>query len=69
MRPVFRPTQGGKRTPADRLLAGPVHQAVRRIKVGGAGDPTAAPRVALNNLSLTGEARPFARMMSPNAGA
>jgi hypothetical protein len=46
-----------------------IHQAVRRIKVGGGGEPAAAPRGALINLSITNEMRPFARIMSPNARA
>ena len=46
-----------------------IHRAVRRIKVGGGGEPAAAPRDVLINLSLTDEMRPFARIMSPNASA
>ena len=44
-----------------------IHQAVRRIKVGG-GEPAAAPRVVVINLSLADETRPFARSICPNAG-
>jgi hypothetical protein len=68
VRPVFRPAQGGKRTPEDRLLVGLIHQAVRRIKAGG-GEPASAPRVVLINLSLADETRPFARITSPIASA
>jgi hypothetical protein len=46
-----------------------IHLAVRRIKVGGGGEPAAAPRDVLINLSLTDEMQPFARIMSPNARA
>jgi hypothetical protein len=66
---VFRPTQGGKRTPEDQLLVDLIHQAVRHIKVGRAGEPAAAPRVVLINLFLADETRPFARIMSPNVSA
>lgn len=65
VRPVFRPTQGGERTPDDRLLVDVIHQAVRRIKVGDGDEPAAAPQVVLINLSLADEKRPFARIMSP----
>ncbi|MBP2464784.1 hypothetical protein JOH52_000805 [Sinorhizobium meliloti] len=65
VRPVFRPTQGGERTPDDRLLVDVIHQAVRRIKVGEGQEPAAAPQVVLINLSLADEKRPFARIMSP----
>jgi hypothetical protein len=66
---VFRPPQGGNRAPEDQLLVDLIHQAVRRIKVGGGGEPAAAPRDVLINLSLTDEMQPFARIMSPNARA
>jgi hypothetical protein len=48
-----------------------IHQAVRRIKVGGGGEPAAAPRVVVINLSLADETRPVARIMimSPNVSA
>ena len=46
-----------------------IHQAVRRIKVGGGGEPAAASRAVLINLSLADETRPFARVRSPNASA
>jgi hypothetical protein len=39
-----------------------------RIKVGG-GEPAAAPRVVVINLSLADVTRPFARVRSPNASA
>jgi hypothetical protein len=44
-----------------------IHQAVRRIKVGG-GEPAAAPRVVVIG-SLADETRSFARVRSPNASA
>jgi hypothetical protein len=65
VRPVFRPTGNGERTPYDRLLVDVIHQAVRRIKAGDGDEPAAAPRVFLINLSLADEKRPFARIMSP----
>jgi len=46
-----------------------IHQAVRRIKIGGGGEPAAAPRVVLINLSLADETRPLARSLRPNASA
>ncbi len=49
VRPVFRPSQGGKRTPEDRPLVDLVPQAVRRIELGV---PAAAPRAVLINLSI-----------------
>ena len=64
VRPVFRPTQGGERTPGDRLIVDVIHQAVRRIKEGDGAEPAAAPQVVLINLSLADDKRPFARLMS-----
>lgn len=65
VRPVFRPTSNGERTPYDRLLVDVIHQAVRRIKAGDGDEPAAAPQVVLINLSLADEKRPFSRIMSP----
>ena len=65
VRPVFRPTQGGERTPGDQLIVDVIHQAVRRIKEGDGAEPAAAPQVVLINLSLADDKRPFARLMSP----
>jgi hypothetical protein len=69
LRPVFRPAQGGMRTPEDQLLVDHIRQAVRRIELGGGGEPAAAPRAVLINLSLADETRPFARITSPIASA
>jgi hypothetical protein len=64
---------GGWRRISSPLLATTeeIHQAVRRIKIGGGGEPAAAPRVVLINLSLADETRPVARIMimSPNVSA
>jgi hypothetical protein len=65
VRPIFRPTQGGERTPGDRLIVDVIHQAVRRIKEGEGAEPAVAPQVVLINLSLADDKRPFARIMSP----
>lgn len=65
VRPVLRPTAGGERTPADRLLVDVIYQAVRRIKEGDGATPATAPSVAVVNLSLADDKRPFARAMSP----
>jgi hypothetical protein len=65
VRPVFRPTQGGERTPGDRLIVDVIHQAVRRMKVGDGAEPAVTPQVVLINLSLADDKRPFARIMSP----
>jgi hypothetical protein len=63
---------GGWRRISSPLLATTeeIHQAVRRrIKVGGGGEPAAAPRVVVINLSLADVTWPFARVRSPNANA
>jgi hypothetical protein len=65
---------GGWRRISSPLLATTeeIHQAVRRrIKVDGGGEPAAAPRVVVINLSLADETRPVARIMimSPNVSA
>jgi hypothetical protein len=66
VRPVLQPSVNGEeRTPADRLLVDVIHQAVRRMKIGAGGEPAAAPRVVVVNLSLGDDNRPFARVMSP----
>lgn len=65
VRPVFKPTANGERTPDNRLLVDVIHQAVRRIKAGDGDEPAAAPQVVVINLSLAVEKRPFARIMSP----
>lgn len=66
VRPVLRPSPGGgERTPADRLLVDVIYQAVRRIKEGDGDTPATAPSVAIVNLSLADDKRPFARIMSP----
>lgn len=65
VRPVLRPTPNGERTPADRLLVDVIYQAVRRMKEGDGATPATAPSVAVINLSLADDKRPFARMMSP----
>lgn len=65
VRPVLRPTQADERTPADRLLVDVIYQAVRRMKKGDGQMPATAPSVAIVNLSLADEKRPFARLMSP----
>ena len=65
VRPVLRPTPVGERTPADRLLVDVIYQAVRRMKEGDGATPATAPSVAVVNLSLADDKRPFARMMSP----
>jgi hypothetical protein len=44
-----------------------IHQASRLIKAGGGGEPAAAPRIVLINLSCADETRLFARIMSPIA--
>jgi hypothetical protein len=64
--PVLRPAAGDvERTPPDRLLVDVIHQAVRRIKEGDGSEPATAPDVAIINISLGDETRPFAQIMSP----
>jgi hypothetical protein len=46
-----------------------IHQAVRRIELGGGGEPAAAPGVVSINLFIADETRLFAHIMSPNASA
>lgn len=65
VRPVMQPTAFGERTSPDRLLVDVIYQAVRRIKEGNGEEPAVAPSVAVINLSLGDEKRPFARVMSP----
>jgi Subtilase family len=65
VRPVLRPSPGGERTPANRLLLDVIYQAVRRMKEGDGITPATAPSVVVVNLSLADDKRPFARMMSP----
>jgi hypothetical protein len=60
---------GAKCTPEDRLIAGVIHVAVRRIKTGGGEELAVAPLAILINLSLAGETPPFARITSPDASA
>jgi hypothetical protein len=61
----LQPTANGERTPGDRLLVDVIYQAVRRIKEGDGTTAASAPSVAVVNLSLADEKRPFARVMSP----
>lgn len=66
VRPVLRPTaSGAERSPEDRLFVDVIHQAVRRIKEGEAGQPPAAPTVMAINFSIGDKYRPFARALSP----
>jgi Subtilase family len=66
VRPILRPNGNGEeRTPADRLVADVVYQAVRRLKEGSPGIAPTGPGVCIINFSLADEMRPFARIMSP----
>jgi hypothetical protein len=68
VRPILQPDDSGaERSPSDRLFVDVVYQAVRRIKVGEAGQPSVAPTVFLINFSIGDVTRPFARVMSPLA--
>jgi hypothetical protein len=65
VRPVMRPVEGEERTPSDRLLVDVIHEAVRRIKVGDAGQPAVARGVVVINLSLGDATRPYTGTISP----
>ena len=68
VRPVLQPgPMDDERTPPDRLLVDVIYQAVRRIKEGDGEEAATAPAVAIINLSLGDETRPFAQVISPLA--
>lgn len=70
VRPILRPSSfDGRRetAPDDTSWVDLVHRAVRRIVAGEGGDPAAAPRVCIINLSIGDPYQPFIRSISPLA--
>jgi hypothetical protein len=72
VRPILRPdpmdtfhARRREHTPDDVLLIDLIHRAVKRIFVGEAGQPAAAPTVRIINLSVGDTARAFDREISP----
>lgn len=67
IRPILRPHEflhGVEQVLNDSLFPDLLHRAIRRIMVGEAGQPPAAPSVRVVNLSIGAETRAFVRRIS-----